>query len=297
MGAGSFSEEKPMTYDYKIAGLRVHFQADFPLIDDECSALFRAEAGGQPDISVLVSAEETLPTPVGAHVADGVFVRLYQNGDDLTLYTLNRLDKTHCIRSTFPISGGTVHLTVEEKTKAYGERISNLWPAMDLPHQLLCSHVVVLHASAVKTEKGVIVFCAPSGTGKSTQAALWETHRGAEILNGDKVALSCRDGKVFAWGLPFCGTSHICKSYCLPVRGLVLLEQGQENTLLRLRGTSAAAALMNNAFGHNGLLFSREAMLRCLLPAAKAVPVFRLRCTPDQRAVDALAEAFKEESV
>ena len=280
------------TYYYRIAGLSVALRSALPLTEDGDSRLFRADAPLPPDISATLETVNRLDEPESGYLSDGLFTRLYQQGDQLSLITVNRLDGTPCIRADFPVRGGPIRMTAD--VPQYAASVQNLWPAMDLPYQLLLHGVTVLHAASVAVDGGAVLFTAPSGTGKSTQAALWETFRHAVQLNGDKVAIGCRDGRLYAWGLPFCGTSGICRTYCLPVRAIAVLRQGRENTAVPLTGVPAAAALMNNAFGHNRVGYCREKLLECLLPAAKLTPVIDLCCTPDERAVSTLENAMKE---
>ena len=68
----------------------------------------------------------------------------------------------------------------------------------------------ILHASYILYRGEAILFSAPSGTGKSTQAAFWKEHRGAEIINGDRVLVIKRDGVFYACGVYVSGTSGIC---------------------------------------------------------------------------------------
>lgn len=282
------------TYHYRIAGLSVALRSTLPLTEDGDSRLFRAEATQSPDISAALETVNRLDEPESGYLSDGLFTRLYQQGDRLSLITVNRLDGTPCIRADFPVRGGPIRMTADAATAQYAASVQNLWPAMDLPYQLLLRGVTVLHAASVAVDGGAVLFTAPSGTGKSTQAALWAAFRNATQLNGDKVAIGCRSGQLYAWGLPFCGTSGICRTYCLPVWAIAVLHQGHENTVSPLSGVSAAAALMNNAFGHSRVGYCREKLLECLLPAVKLAPVMELRCTPDERAVSALENAMKE---
>lgn len=187
-----------------------------------------------------------------------------------------------------------IRLQAEVSALEYACQVCNLWPAMDLPYQLLRQGVLVLHAAAVEINGAAVLFTAPSGGGKSTQAALWDRYRGAIQLNGDKVAISCRDGQIYAWGLPFCGTSGICRNYCLPIRAIALVSQGKENRARRLTGIEALAGLMNNAFGHNHLEDCRNRLLDCLSSVIQEIPVFGLTCRPDRGAVDCLAHAMEE---
>ena len=74
---------------------------------------------------------------------------------------------------------------------------------------------LILHSSLVRWQGKGILFSAPSGTGKSTQASLWEKHMGAEILNGDRAGIRYVDGRWMAYGLPYAGSSRI---YCIVVK-------------------------------------------------------------------------------
>lgn len=89
----------------------------------------------------------------------------------------------------------------------------------------------ILHASYIIHEGQAILFTAPSGTGKSTQANFWNAERGAEIVNGDRVLVTRRDGRFYANGIYASGTSGISKNLTAPIGAVVLLEQGESNVL------------------------------------------------------------------
>lgn len=93
----------------------------------------------------------------------------------------------------------------------------------------------VLHASYIVHEGSAILFTAPSGTGKSTQAEYWKQMRGAEIINGDRVLITKRNGKFFANGIYVAGTSGICENVTAPIQNAVILEQGPCNEIIPLR--------------------------------------------------------------
>ena len=55
---------------------------------------------------------------------------------------------------------------------------------MELPHLLAVNDGILLHCSWIRWKDRGILFTAPSGTGKSTQAQLWCDLMGAELING-----------------------------------------------------------------------------------------------------------------
>ena len=94
----------------------------------------------------------------------------------------------------------------------------------------LCKHkTFMLHSSYINYNGDAILFSGPSGIGKSTQADLWQDFESAEIINGDRTAISKNLGSWHAYGLPFAGSSKIYKNKTLPIKAVVILKQGKEN--------------------------------------------------------------------
>lgn len=280
-----------MNYDYLIATYHWRFDSAYPLIDSPESRKFRMEsaAAGQPDWSCWIEAVKTLPRAKGTLISETTERRLYRDGELLWLELLNRKDGQPIFCAAYPAGGrGEVRLWSLESQYPYTARMEHIWSAVDFPHHLLQKGILTLHSAVIETDQGAVLFLAPSGTGKSTQAKLWHELRGAKQLNGDKAALSCCGNDVKAYGLPFCGTSGICTNYTLPVRAMVLLSQAKENTICRLMGASALKAVIENCFGHNMVPQNAQKLIGTAAQMLQQVPVYSLACTPDERAVTTL---------
>ncbi|WP_143449652.1 hypothetical protein [Lachnoclostridium sp. An76] len=162
-----------------------------------------------------------------------------------------------------------------------------------LPHILADFRRVILHSSLLAYKGKAILFTAPSGTGKSTQAELWRVHRpGAEIVNGDRSVLSCDGGQPYAHGIPLCGTSGITKNRSMPVRAIIVLRQGPENRIRRLGAREAFTMLFSEC---SVALWSREdtgTVTDLLIGIISSVPVYLYACRPDASAVDDLEAAL-----
>lgn len=162
-----------------------------------------------------------------------------------------------------------------------------------LPHILADFRRVILHSSFLAYKGKAILFTAPSGTGKSTQAELWRVHRpGAEIVNGDRSVLSCDGGQPYAHGIPLCGTSGITKNRSMPVRAIIVLRQGPENRIRRLGAREAFTMLFSEC---SVALWSREdtgTVTDLLTGIISSVPVYLYACRPDASAVDDLEAAL-----
>lgn len=167
-------------------------------------------------------------------------------------------------------------------------------------HALEAEHIVVenggflFHASCICHNGEAILFTAPSGTGKSTQAALWEKYRNAEIINGDRIMVRPTDKGCDILGIPYSGSSGICKNKTLPLKAIVYLQQGKENRIKRLSGVPAFRRIWEGCSLHT---WNRAEVERCMETVSKTisnVPVLYLSCTPDEQAVQTLEQAIKK---
>ncbi len=154
---------------------------------------------------------------------------------------------------------------------------------------------MILHASYIVTKSGgAVLFTAPSGTGKSTQAELWRQYAGAQIVNGDRALLRVTQDGAQAYGIFYCGTSGICKNITAPVRAIVSLAQAEENRIRLLHGKAAFAALLAQCAYDTADARQAELVTATAAQLASAVPVYRLECLPEESAVSCLKEQLEE---
>ncbi len=153
---------------------------------------------------------------------------------------------------------------------------------------------LLMHASAVIYKGQAVIFTAPSGTGKTTQAELWNKHLGAEILNGDKVFFRAKDGAMHAWGSPWKGSSPYVVNKSAPVAAIVVLSQAKENTLRRHEGTDALSRFVPHVFFPNWDEVCVSAVMDTLDRMTTSIPVFSLACRPDREAVMLLHDALDD---
>lgn len=153
---------------------------------------------------------------------------------------------------------------------------------------LLQRGAAVLHASYIDWKGQAVLFTAPSGTGKSTQANLWKEFAGAEIVNGDRALVRQWKACWYAFGYPCCGSSKICLNRTLPLRAIVVLRQGEENRIEQLTALQKIRALAaaTEVYPWDGLEINRALDIATQL--AENVPVLKLICRPDEDAVKTL---------
>lgn len=157
--------------------------------------------------------------------------------------------------------------------------------------------VLFLHASQVAYRGRGILFTAPSGTGKSTQAKLWRQYQGAEIICNDRTLVRNVDGVWRTYGYPLDGSEPVKSSAVHRLGAVVLLEQGVENTVKRLRPSKALPRLMEQLVLDCWNSEARTAALDLLIQLMEQIPVYLLCCTPDEQAVETLKEQLMEDEV
>jgi len=171
--------------------------------------------------------------------------------------------------------------------------VKSVLNAMSAEHLVLEADGVILHASFIEHDGKAILFTAPSGTGKSTQAELWSKHRGTEIINGDRVVIRLIDGNPYACGIPFAGSSTYCKNKTLPLAAIVFLGQAPSTSIRKLKGISAFTHIWHECTVNTWNPEDVNKATGIVLDILSKVRVFHLECTPDESAVIALEDALK----
>ena len=278
---------------YRIAG--INFCVSAPegngFEDDGVLANFRiAPTAGCREITL--SLKEQLDPPEGElYAADGS-VCVYRKIDELIYY---------CGCYDRKWEKGYLRIVRDQnRTDAqlhkHGEKIhlssGIALEAMELQHHLARHGGFLLHASYIDVNGEAILFTAPSGTGKSTQASLWCNLRGAELINGDRAAVTVGENGVFACGVPYSGSSPVRKNVTCPLNAVVFLSQAKETTIHRLEGMAAFCKIWEgcsvNTWDPEDMNLCAQAVMNML----SRVPVYHLACTPDDSAVRILEKTL-----
>lgn len=150
--------------------------------------------------------------------------------------------------------------------------------------KLVGEDILLFHGSALALDGRGYLFTAPSGTGKSTHAALWRQVFGERVsmINDDKPLLQIRPEGVTVYGTPWAGKSNLQTNTSAPVAGLVLLRQAPENTIRPLTAREAYPRLLSQTHrvqNPQGLLHTLD-----LVERLARLPVYELGCTPTPEA-------------
>lgn len=285
-----------MFYDYLIAGVHLRCLLPFELhIEAESKEFLQADGTAtEPDCIFSLEPVNKLPPPEeGFSLVNCRFCR-HSEGETVWHYPGPHREPYACIswREATPHILQGQYLADFERSVRYSGDVMNL---LSLESLLLRFDALLLHASFVGAEGRGILFSGPSGIGKSTQARLWQENCAARILNGDRAALRKKEGTWRAWGLPYAGSSGIYRNESLPLAAIVLLEQGQENSLRPLKAAEALRRLYPELMLHRWDKKFLEKAMDLAEELLAEVPVWCLRCRPDAQAAELLKETLKKE--
>ena len=264
--------------------------------EDRCLAPFRVSQVTDPHI-FRFEMVDTLTLPDGEPEALIPGMRVYRDGSRYVRYvgTVNEGWEKAYIRAEY---GEKEHL-VQVKLGPSATRIGmkTVLNALGAEHFITEKNGFVFHCSYIAYQDMAILFTAPSGTGKSTQAELWRNHRNADIINGDRAAVRLADGNLIAEGIPFSGSSSYCENRSLRIAAIVYLSQAPQNSIRKLRGVEAFSRIWEGISVNTWVKQDVEQAAGIVQLAAQEIPVFHLACTPDESAVIALEEALRKQGL
>ena len=153
-------------------------------------------------------------------------------------------------------------------------------------------HRFAVHSASLEYRDKVWLFSGHSGAGKSTHTNLWKEMYKVSDFNGDLNLVGVEEGRAYAYGLPWCGTSGIYSTGKKPLGGIVFLSQGEKDELLPLSKSEKPLYLMQRMISP---AWTKEQLERNLDAARHLVDagigVWKLSCTKNKSA----AEYMKKE--
>lgn len=176
------------------------------------------------------------------------------------------------------------------------KNVGHLFQLLRLEQILMSQKAMILHTSFCEWKKQGLLFTAPSGTGKSTQAELWKKYQSAEIINGDRAVIRKICGKWTASGLPYAGSSHIFKNETYEIGAIVILRQGKVNEIQKLGLAEAFKWIYSETVVCNWDAEYQNRMVEMITELVHSVPVYLFRCLPDESAVTILKTYLENEN-
>ena len=153
-------------------------------------------------------------------------------------------------------------------------------------YSALCKfHSLFLHASVIDWQGQGVAFVGPSGIGKTTQAELWQKFEKADIINGDKAFVRLLDETAYIYGSPWRGSSSYCINKKVPLKGIVILNQSNVNSIRMLQPDEVIERFVPHVFLPHWDEKCMELALSTLDGLLNCVPIWFLECRPDEDAI------------
>ena len=285
---------------YEIGGVPFSVETPYEYEEKEPYSLFSSPRC-EPGVRYVFGTCDTLPEPDGRFVFEDQNYRTYTKDGYIYRYA-GFFAKGRVLAPSYALikygveSSDLIEVTMPEDQNI-PKNSAFVYKCLCIEHLITSQGAIILHSSYIKTEKGSILFTAPSGTGKSTQAELWRKYRGARVINGDCSIVRVTGGVAQTYGIPFSGTSGICFNESAPLRAVVYLTQAPENRIERLGGMRAFGALMEGIKANTWNSRDTETAADTLTAICTAVPVFKLDCVPDESAVAALEAELEKNKI
>lgn len=279
-----------------IAGILIQLETDQRLAEEQNFLPFLT-GGGYPDFRACFRRINRLPPIPDQLLHEELCFRIHPDGRggflrsffdaprDLSPYAVATYDYPH----------GVVWVDYLEKGGRFVSGMNSAFFHISMESLLIRKNRLCLHAACVSTPLGGLLFSGPSGIGKSTQAELWCTCRGARQINGDRPILSKGEDGWLAWGSPYAGSSRCHVNENCPVTAIVMLRQAKECGLRRLNPSEAFRAVWSGLTVHTWDETFVEAASELALKLIADVPVLELQCTPDEQAVNCLEQGLRKE--
>jgi hypothetical protein len=147
---------------------------------------------------------------------------------------------------------------------------------------------LVFHASAVKYNGGAYLFTAVSGTGKSTHTTLLKELLGdkLEYINDDKPTLKfLKSGEIIVYGNPWCGKHMRGNNISAPLKGIIKLERGSDNSVLEISELEMLPILFEQSYKPKNAKLSAT-LLDYFTKLLKGVKLYKLTCNKDISAAE-----------
>lgn len=246
----------------------------------------------EPEYTYRMHVAEELPVPEGKVIARRPDLTVYECGNrESRLIGVKGTEGYYACYRENDLSSAEITFAAD---RIGGLHIDPVFSSLlALERRLVKRDNMILHCAYVEHHGEAILFSAPSETGKTTQANLWEKYRGSRTVNGDRSLLGKKNGRWTAQGWPVCGTSEVCHDEAFPIRAVVMLSQAKENRAVRMTPGQAFPLVYSqitvNRWNREDHIHTMD-LIQDLLDS---VPVYHLGCTISEEAVECLARILE----
>ena len=152
---------------------------------------------------------------------------------------------------------------------------------------------ILIHGSALAIDRNAYLFIAPSGTGKSTHAALWRKAFGERVVmvNDDKPLVRMDGDEILIYGTPWDGKHRLSNNIGVPLKGIARVYRSEDNRVERLSKEEAMTRLLEQTYRSEKPLRVVKT-LEMLKRISDEIPFYALYCNMEEEAAYTAYEAM-----
>ncbi len=229
---------------------------------------------------------------------------------DLTIRVNNHLDYVRWLCQDYMVAPTdtpdmVIDITKEEVRKELEESDPTVTPAYVesiCVYRAICKQLptrfqaFLMHCAVIEYEGKGYAFAAKSGTGKSTHILLWQKKfgEGVRVVNGDKPIMRFgEDGKLYAYGTPWCGKEGLSTNTSVPLHAICFLERAPSNRIACIKADEAIKRIFHQILSAEDLQ-GIDALFSLLDRTLRSVPCYVLGCNISEEAAEIAYEGMKE---
>ncbi len=273
---------------YEFCGCKIELESDEPILKESTFSLFKSDFE-KADYFLSIKKVHSLPPKSGVCISYASRREIYLNNGKYSYTAYYSVPQSGYVDFACKVNEDTLYISYPDNLREV-----TVFDALDLPSMLLQKGTGIMHCSFIEYEGQAILFAGNKQVGKSTQAALWEEYMNAEIINGDRAGLFVENDKIYACGVPFCGTSGICKNNKYPLKAIVCPSKSNVNAINKMSPIEAFAGLLGKFTYDCSDKDSVEAVTALAMRIAESIPVYDFKCLKDETAVSFLKSNILE---
>jgi hypothetical protein len=249
------------------------------------------------EVEVTVTSREKPDTTGFEKIFDSGFCwKCYRNGRDYLVEQPHPQENTILLASLFRSESKTISIHCSDTYRKMLDREMVFHPFSYPLDQVAMSFALadnmggIIHSAGWHHDGGVWLFPGKSGLGKSTIAGLLKKTVDATLFSDDRMVVRRDREGYLAYGTPWAGDENDALNRCAPLKGLLFLRHGLENSITRLsaaEGFKRLMAVMTVPWYDEERV---EKMLDFSNALLSAIPAYEFCFTRDAGAVEKLLE-------
>lgn len=279
---------------YQIGGIGIGFNIQIPIRESTYYGTFRIKQNAFEELKEKESVEFYMKKPEVRNLEKIIYdtkrkrIGFYKDNYITYYHRYPKREYYSSFERNLQTGKGTIYFSPNCMSDL--SETSDLFDLADMISLWLKYKIIMLHSSFLIYKDKAVLFTGPSGVGKSTQAELWKNELGAEIINGDRSLLRREEDGWKVYGVPNCGSSAISLNKSAKLAGIVLLEQGNINQVVKPSFIEAYRQILTqivmNRYNEKECVDTME-LIEYLI---KEVTIRKLSCLPDKEAVALVKE-------